>query len=257
MLLTIDVGNTNIAFGFYDLNAQSFVRQWCLETRSQRTSDEYFSLLSPILQKYANIADIIISSVVPDVTVTVTRFCHQHLHMNPIIIAPRLNNFPITINIDDPAQLGADRLVNAIAAKHKYKTPIVIIDFGTATTFDVIGEKGAYDGGMIAPGVNLSLEALHNAAAKLPKIAISEYQKDNVIATNVYDAMQAGIYWGYVSMVEGCLSRIDKQLGIKATHIATGGLGRLFDQQENLFDCYNPNLSLDGLVILYTRYSYR
>ncbi|MDP0590215.1 MAG: type III pantothenate kinase [Candidatus Endonucleobacter bathymodioli] len=257
MLLAIDMGNTNTAFGFYDLNAQSFVQQWYLETRNQRTSDEYLSLLSPVLQKHANITDIIISSVVPDVTVTVQRFCHQHLHINPIIVDPRLNNFPITINIDDPAQLGADRLVNAIAAKQKYKTPIVIVDFGTATTFDVIGEKGAYDGGVIAPGVNLSLEALHNTAAKLPKIAISENQKDNIITKNVYDAMQAGIYWGYVSMVEGCLSRIDKQLGIKSTHIATGGLGRLFNQQKHLFDSYDPNLSLEGLVILYTIHRYR
>src|ERR1700722_6482193 len=208
MLLAIDSGNTHIVFGLYEESKK--ICQWRLKNEPQRPADEYIVFLNQWLSmagySLKNINDVIISSVVPEVLLHLKCMISRHFKNKPLVIGESKIELGIAVKIDKPQSLGADRLVNAFGGYRRYGGPLLIIDFGTATTFDIIDEEGSYIGGVIAPGVNLSLKALYEAAAKLPPAAFA--RTDHVIATTTTTAMQAGCYWGYVGMVEGLTTRI-------------------------------------------------
>lgn len=238
MLLAIDAGNTNIVFALYEDETQK--KQWRVETQAFKAI--------PSFDGMTDVSDVIICSVVPKINYTLTQACQQSLKIKPVFVTHK--NIDIGINIDKPEQMGADRLVGTSAAialyQTPYKSPCVIVDFGTATTFDVIDEKGVHQGGIIAPGVNLSLSALEQAAAQLPDIQIEK--PDAVIGKNTFHAMQSGIYYGYISMIEGLLKRISEEIGVKPFVIATGGLAPLFERGTDIFDITDQDLIMKGLV---------
>jgi type III pantothenate kinase len=252
MLLVIDAGNTNIVFAVHD--GAEWRGTWRLATSAQRTSDEYGVWLEALLVR-AGIAatDVnaaVIGTVVPAALYHLRRLCRDWFSVEPIIARAALEwGFPI--KIDNPDEVGADRLLNALAAHHRYGGPLVVIDFGTATTFDVVDKDGAYLGGVIAPGINLSIEALHQAAARLPRIGIGRPQ--SVIGRSTIPAMRSGIYWGYVGLIEGLLVRIETEFGEPLKAIATGGLAPLFAEGTTKLATIDPDLTLDGLRLLSLR----
>jgi type III pantothenate kinase len=254
MLLAIDCGNTNIVFALYkDMNkAEPII--WRCRTNGAMTADEYASWLLPLLQnidlKFSDITDVIIASVVPNVNFNLCNLCEKYIRVEPTFIRGDGKGLGIEINLPEPKRVGADQLVNAIAARAKYGSPVIVIDFGTATTFDIVNDKGEFAGGIIAPGVNLSVEALHNAAALLPKIKIE--RPDKIIGQNTIEAMQTGLYWGYVSMIEGLAQRVMTEMNCKPTIIATGGLSNLFTNAIDLIDHAEPDLTLEGLRLIHT-----
>ncbi len=260
MLLAIDVGNTNIVFGIFENSKQSkLLKTFRLETRHNRTSDEYFSFFQPIYQKFIEensriknnkISKIIISSVVTQIDFELENFCKNNLGILPIKVAEIKNKLGIKINIENPNEVGADRLVNAISAYNLVKKPCIIIDFGTATTFDVVDEMGNYNGGVIAVGVNLSLKALQDSTSKLPKISI----KKPISATgkNTAHAMQSGLYFGYLGMVEKIIDEIKKENKNIKKVLATGGLANFFKSPK--VDVIDDNLTLKGLQIIANKF---
>ncbi len=233
MLLAIDVGNTNICFALYDGEEQK--QQWRIETKA-------FSNFR--FEKGLAVDDIVICSVVPKINDGLKQSCETAFGITPVFITHE--NVDINIDIDIAKQLGADRLVGASAATAYYQAPAIIVDLGTATTFDVIDASGAHKGGVIAPGINLSLAALEQAAAQLPDIEIEKPAK--VIGTNTKDAMQSGIYWGYMGLIEGTITRIAQEMGAKPFIIATGGLAPLFNRGTDIFDITDQDLIMKGLV---------
>lgn len=237
MLLAIDAGNTNIVFAIYDGEAQ--VEKCRLETNGKIPET-----INDIAQKYPDIHQVIISSVVPKVNDAIEKSCSYLLKTDPVFI--RHDNAGIDITLDTPNEVGADRLVNAVAVMAHYKSPAIIVDFGTATTFDVVNDKGQYCGGVIAPGINLSLQALHMAAAKLPEVSVEKPEK--VIGTNTVDAMQSGIYWGYIGLIEGTIKRITKEMGVDPFILATGGLAPLFETGTKVINAVDQDLTMKGLV---------
>ncbi len=246
MFLAIDCGNTNIVFAVYSDGEHT---TWRCKTDASRTADEYASWLIPLL-KHDNIAfdDIsfaLISSVVPDANFNLDRLCTKYFNVTPHFVKSPAIDLGLTINMPKPEEVGADRLVNAIAAKEKYSLPCVIIDFGTATTFDVVDGNGAYCGGVIAPGINLSVDALHRAAAALPKVSVQK--TDSVIGNSTVNAMQSGLYWGYIAMIEGIIDRMEAELGAKPTVIATGGLAPTFADGTTKINHVDHDLTLEGL----------
>lgn len=249
MLLAIDAGNTNVVVAVYQGDELRCL--WRCQTNSGRTSDEYAAWLFQLFSKegldFAQITDAIVSSVVPDANFHLVQLCRDSFNCDPFMVSHE--TVPLSIKLSKPAEIGADRLVNAISVLHSYDVPAVVIDFGTATTFDVIDGEGNYMGGVIAPGVNLSMEALHRAAAKLPKIGIQ--QTDRVIGNDTVSAMQSGVYWGYVSMIEGMLARITEEMGVKPTVIATGGLASMFSETVPYIDHIDKDLTLRGLLHIY------
>jgi len=249
MLLAIDAGNTNIVFAVYDGEKQKHV--WRCQTNSGRTADEYgawlFQLFTQENIQFAQITDAVLCSVVPDANFHLVQLCRKMFRCEPLVVSHE--TVDLKISLDKPAEVGADRLVNAVAVLAFYKAPAVVIDFGTATTFDVVDASGAYLGGVIAPGVNLSMSALHQAAAKLPKIGIKKTQ--SVIGTDTVSAMQSGVYWGYVSMIEGMLRRIETELGVKPLVLATGGLADLFGDTVPVIEKVDKDLTLKGLLHIY------
>jgi type III pantothenate kinase len=250
MLLTIDIGNTNIVFGFF--NKEKLVSTFRLETRHNISRDEFFIFISPFLNRLKisekDIKKIIVSSVVPKLRFELEKFCETYLNKKPIFVSDIKNKLGLKIKIDKPEELGADRVVNSIAALKIYKkTPLIIIDFGTATTFDVVNEKGEYIGGAISTGINLSLDALQKATAKLPKITIEKTSK--IIGSDTISAMQSGIYNGYASLVEGMVNKISKELSKKPFVIATGGLASLFEDLK-VIDVIDDELTLKGLRLI-------
>ncbi|HAX90683.1 MAG TPA: type III pantothenate kinase [Rhodospirillaceae bacterium] len=253
MLLAIDAGNTNTVFALFDGTTQIGV--WRAVTNVQRTSDEYAVFLKTLMAQIgvesSTVTDAILGSVVPDVNFNLVRLCRDHFDCEPLIIGSPDVVTGIKVCIDRPEELGADRLINAVAGVSLYKTPLLIVDFGTATTFDVIDADGTYRGGAIAPGVNLSLRALHLAAAKLPSVAVAKPAK--VIATGTVTAIQSGIFWGYVGMVEGLISRIKAEFGAPMTVVATGGLSKLFIDAIPSLDEVNTDLTLRGLALIFER----
>lgn len=240
MLLAIDAGNTNIVFAVY--NGLEKMAQWRGETGAGCAV-----ALSEVASKYSNIEAVIISSVVPKMNDSLIRHCQIEFDINPVFITHE--NAGIVITIDHPEQVGADRLVDAVAVLAHYQYPAVIVDFGTATTFDVVDAQGRYCGGVIAPGVNLSLEALYLAAAKLPKVDVAHPEK--VIGRNTKDAMQSGIYFGYLGLIEGVIKRISEDMGVKPYIIGTGGLAPLFAEGTDIIDIIDPDLIMKGLVHIY------
>jgi len=253
MLLAIDAGNTNTVFAVWDGNT---VRaEWRAETSASRTADEYLIWLTQLMAREGidpkGIDGAIIATVVPQALFSLRQLCAKYFCAHPMVVGERDVDIGIDINLERPDVVGADRLVNAVAAHAKYKGALIIIDFGTATTFDVVADNGAYDGGIIAPGVNLSLEALHGAAAKLPRIAVERPQA--VIGRDTVPAMQSGIYWGYVSLIEGLVTRIKAEYEKPMTVIATGGLASLFRHSVDCIDHVDPDLTVRGLHMIYER----
>lgn len=253
MLLTIDAGNTNIGFALYDGDRQCGA--WRCATDRRRTADEYAVWLIQLMTLAGlspkNVTGAILASVVPDVTFNLIRLCKDHFGVAPLVIGNPDVVLGIAVKTDRPEEVGADRLVNAVGAVATYSLPLVVLDFGTATTFDVVDANGDYIGGVIAPGINLSMDALHMAAAKLPRIDIKPPEK--VIGRSTVPAMQAGVFWGYVGLIEGILARITNELGQKPTLIATGGLGRMFAEHVPMIEAYDPELTLRGLRLIYNR----
>lgn len=248
--MLIDAGNTNTVFAVSREGAKPFA-VWRIRTESQRTADEYASWLLPLIAQagftFDEVKNVIIGSVVPDANFHLKKFCDAYIKTKPVFTSDL--NPGIKINMPKPEEVGADRIVNAVAAKAAYPCPCVIIDFGTATTFDVVNAEGAYIGGVIAPGINLSLEALHQAAAKLPKVSISK--PEHVIGHDTVSAMKSGVFWGYIGMMEGLLTRIAAELGAKPTVIATGGLAPVFAGSMQGLDTVDDELTLRGLQIIH------
>jgi type III pantothenate kinase len=252
MLLVIDAGNTNVVFAVHD--GRKWAGIWRIATEPQRTSDEYAVWLLTLLQHAKLTPDLVsgavIGTVVPAALYHLRKLCRDWFMVEPLIARAKVN-WGFDIRVNNPEEVGADRLLNALAAHAVFKQALIVIDFGTATTFDVVAEDGGYLGGAIAPGINLSIEALHQAAARLPRIGIGRPQA--VIGTGTVAAMQSGIYWGYIGLIEGLVARIRRELDSPAKVIATGGLAPLFSEGTEIFDRIDPDLTLDGLRMLADR----
>jgi len=252
VLLVVDAGNTNVVFAVHD--GSNWRGIWRIATEPQRTSDEYAVWLLTLLQfsglKPAEIGRTVIGTVVPAALYHLRRLCREWFSTEPLIARSNLN-WGFEIRVDNPAEVGADRLLNTMAAHQAYHGPLLVLDFGTATTFDVVDRDGAYLGGAIAPGINLSIEALHKAAARLPRIGIGRPQA--VIGRSTIPAMQSGIYWGYVGLVEGLVTRIRAEYDAPMRVVATGGLAPLLAEGTTIIDVVDPDLTLDGLRLLAER----
>ena len=252
MLLVVDAGNTNVVVAVHD--GATWRGIWRIATEPQRTSDEYavwlLTLFNLVGLKAAEIDRAVIGTVVPAALYHLRRLCRDWFSTEPLIARSNLD-WGFTIKIDNPAEVGADRLLNSLAAHTAYAGPLVVIDFGTATTFDVVDADGAYMGGVIAPGINLSLEALHKAAARLPRIGIGRPQA--VIGRSTVPAMQSGIYWGYVGLIEGLVARIKAEWDVPLKVVATGGLAPLLAEGTTVIGVIDPDLTLDGLRLLADR----
>ncbi|MCX7375595.1 MAG: type III pantothenate kinase [Alphaproteobacteria bacterium] len=249
MLLVVDAGNTNTVMAVHD--GHHWVGRWRISTNAQRTSDEYAVWLLTLLNqagiKREAITAAVIGTVVPAALYDMRRLCRDWLDVEPLVATATLN-WGFDIKVDNPNEVGADRLLNTLAGHKQYGGPAVVIDFGTATTFDVMDKDGAYLGGVIAPGINLSIEALHRAAARLPRIGIGRPQ--SVIGRSTVPAMQSGIYWGYVGMIEGLVTRIQAEYGGGLKVLATGGLAPLLAEGTTVIETIDPDLTLEGLRLL-------
>lgn len=253
MLLAIDAGNTNIVFAVCD--GETIRAQWRAATRVSRTSDEYAVWLAQLLNlegmSFADLKEAIIATVVPAALFDLRNLCRQYLRCEPQLVGDPSLNLGIGVKTDRPASVGADRLANAVAAHDRYGSAVIVVDFGTATNFDIVSKGGDYEGGVIAPGVNLSAEALHQAAALLPRVAIHRAQQ--VIGKDTVPAMQSGLYWGYVSLIEGLVARIKSEYGAPMTVVATGGLAHLFQRDIPVIEHIDPDLTIRGLVLIHAR----
>jgi type III pantothenate kinase len=270
MLLAIDVGNTNTVLGLYRLDGpvdaagaeaastpeheRELVAHWRVTTHRTQTSDEYGVLFVNLFNMHGLAVDqvthIIISSVVPPVEGTLRRVCEKYFHLQPLFVEPGIKT-GMPVLVDNPAELGADRLVNAIAAFERYGGPCIVVDFGTATTFDVISAKGEYLGGAISPGLGISADALFARAARLGRVDIKRPQK--VIGTNTVTHLQSGLYYGYIGLVDGILERMTKEIGAEVRVISTGGLARQISGDSQFIKQIDDMLTLDGLRILFER----
>ena len=249
MLLVIDAGNTNIVIAVHD--GERWRGNWRIATDTQRTSDEYGVWLTVLFGRAGlrteDVSGAVLGTVVPAALYHLRRLCRQWFAVEPLVARSRLDwGFPI--RLDRPEEVGADRLANALAAHTLYRGPLVVVDFGTATNFDVVGADGAFLGGAIAPGINLSIEALAQNAARLPRIGIG--RPGATIGTNTIDAMQSGIYWGYVGLVDELCRRIADELGRPIRVIATGGLAPLFAEGSSRIERSDPDLTLEGFRML-------
>ena len=255
MLLAIDAGNTNVVFALFE--GRKLKARWRIATDARRTGDEYAVWLTQLLAirgvERKDVTQIIVSTVVPRALHNIEVLARNYFGVEALVAGEAPVDYAIDIDVDEPRSLGADRAVNAIAAHAKYPGDLIIVDFGTATTLDVIDFNGAYKGGIIAPGINLSLDALVGNTAKLPRIAIEVPKSDSVIGRNTEDQMLIGVYWGYVAMMEGLIARMRAEIGRPAMVIATGGLAVLFDEATDIFDAVDADLTLDGLAILAER----
>ena len=253
MLLAVDAGNTNLVFALVD--GGEIKARWRIATDPRRTADQYSVWLHQLLELegYArtDVNGVIIGTVVPRALHNLQVLSEKYFHKTAVIAGQGVAAWPMQLDVDEPQSVGADRALNVIAAHAKHQGDLIVIDFGTATTFDVVSATGAYAGGIIAPGINLSLDALVSAAAKLPRIAIEAPQSNSVVGRTTESQMLIGIYWGYVAMIEGLTDRIKRELGRPATVIATGGLAALFDKHTNAFDAIEPDLTIHGLSLLY------
>jgi type III pantothenate kinase len=253
-LLAIDIGNTNIYLGFCQNG--KWIISWRARTVADKMPDEYAVLLRNFLGSvsltHEAINGVVLSSVVPPLTLAFVELSHRYLNIEPLVVT-HTTHTGIRIEIDQPEQAGADRIVNSAAVVALYGAPAIVIDFGTATTFDVVDYRGAYKGGIIAPGINLSLDALVAAAAKLPRIAIAPPENRSVIGRTTADAMLIGVFWGYVAMMEGLVARMRAEIGRPTKVISTGGLAVLFNDNSDIFDAIAPDLTIQGLALLYER----
>jgi type III pantothenate kinase len=255
MLLAIDAGNTNVVFA---LLKEGEVRgRWRIATDARRTADEYAVWLRQLLDlegyEMADVDAVIIGTVVPRALHNLKVLSSKYFNVEALVAGHGAADWPIDLDVDEPHNVGADRALNVIAAHAKYPGDLIVVDFGTATTFDVVDPKGAYKGGIIAPGINLSLDALVNAAAMLPRVAIEAPSDASVIGRTTESQMLAGIYWGYVAMLEGLVERLKGEIGRPVTVVATGGLAALFDKRSDVFDAIEPDLTIQGLSLLHAR----
>lgn len=250
MLLAIDIGNTNTVIGLYEGNALE--HHWRLETKKERTGDEWGVYLRELFRHeksdIGEVESVIISSVVPPMERPLNDMCRRYLKTAPLYVTPNIK-LNIKIVIDNPDELGADRIVNSVAAYDKYKTDLIVVDFGTATTFDFISKKGEYRGGMILPGIGISLEALLGRASKLPPVEIAKPK--HLIGTNTVESMQSGIYYGYVGMIDSVVERIEKDIGKKTMVVATGGLASLIAADSKKITETDELLTLEGLKLIH------
>ena len=250
MILVFDVGNTNMAIGVY--KGKEMLTHWRIKTDEGRTSDEYGMLLRDLFTFHGiemiQIQAVVISSVVPSLMMELERTSQQYFSCKPLVVGPGVKT-GLAIKYDNPREVGADRVVNAVAAYHKYEGPLIIVDFGTATTFCVVNEKGEYLGGAISPGIKVSTEALVVKAAKLPRVELIKPR--NIIGKNTISSMQSGIIYGFVGQVEGIINRIQKEIGGNARVIATGGLAPTIARETESIHIIDELLTLDGLRIIY------
>lgn len=252
MLIVVDIGNTNITIGLFKEDA--LIANYRLTTLQKRTSDEYGFLITSFLMNAKiharDIKDVIISSVVPKVMYSFTNSIRKYFKKEPIIVGPGIKT-GISIRTDNPRELGSDRLIDAVGAYNIYGGPILVVDFGTATTFDYINEVGEFLGGTITPGIEISAQALSSRSAKLPEIEI--VQSKEILGTNTIDSMQAGVYFGYIGLCEYTIKQFKKKYGNSLKVIATGGLGRIIAENTKMVDVYDPELTFKGLKIIYDK----
>jgi type III pantothenate kinase len=254
MLLAINANNTNVKFAVYD--GDKAQGDWRIRTESSRTADEYVVWLSQLMAlaglTLADITDAIIATVVPQALFNLRMLCERHLKTVPLIVGDPAVDLGIKVLMDMPTrEVGADRLANAVGGHAMFGRALIIVDFGTATTFDVVDGAGNYAGGAIAPGINLSLEALHMATAQLPRIAIAAPKR--AIGKDTLTAMQSGVYWGYVGLIEGLVARIRAEFGSELLVVATGGLAPLFAKATPVIERHEPEITMRGLVEIFRR----
>ncbi len=250
MLLCIDTGNTNTVFAIWD--GKKFLGTWRASTEHQRTGDQYFVWLNTLMKAQglkAKITEVIISSTVPRVVFNLRVLCDRYFNCRPLVVGKPECRLPVEPRVDPGTRPGPDRLANAAGAFDRHGGNVVVVDFGTATNFDVVSDDGAYVGGVIAPGVNLSLEALHAGAAALPHVDISQPAK--VIGTNTIECIQSGVFWGYTGLIEGLIARIRTEYGKPMKVIGTGGLAPLFAQGDVKFDTIEEDLTMHGLTVIH------
>jgi type III pantothenate kinase len=252
MLFVIDVGNTNLVLGVYE--GDELKHNWRISTDRGKTDDEFGMLVKSLFadkgMTFADIEGIIISSVVPPLMFSLEKMCRKYFDIKPMVIGPGLKT-GLNIKAENPRELGADRIVNAVAAIHHYGTPLIIVDFGTATTLCFVDEQGGYHGGAIAPGIGISTEALYSRAAKLPRIEL--IKPPSVIGRNTIHAMQSGIIYGFVGQVDELVRRMKMESDKKPNVIATGGLAELIGSESNEIDIVDPWLTVKGLRLIYDR----
>jgi type III pantothenate kinase len=247
MLLAVDCGNSNTVFSVWD--GSNFIATWRISTEWQRTADQYFVWLSSLMKLNkleVEINEVIISSTVPRVVFNLRVLSDRYFDSRPIVVGKGDCRLPIDVRVDMGTNVGPDRLVNTVAGFSRYGGNLIIVDFGTATTFDVVASDGAYIGGVIAPGVNVSLEAFHQAAAALPHVDVTK--PDRVIGTNTEVCMQSGIFWGYIGLVKETTAKIKEEYGKEMKIVGTGGLVPLFQQGDDIFDIFDDDLTMRGLV---------
>lgn len=252
MLLAIDVGNTNSVIALYD--GDRALATWRTSTSSSRTADEYAVWLSQLMAmanyKLSDITDCVISSVVPQSLFHVRNLSRRYFNREPFVVSA--DTIPdVDVRIAKPSEAGADRLVNAVGAFVAYGGPLIVVDSGTATNFDIVAADGAFEGGVIAPGINLSMQALHDAAAQLPRVAIQK--PPQVIGKDTVGAMQSGVFWGYVSLIEGLVARIKAEYPAPMKVVATGGVASLFEGATSSIDIFDHDLTIRGLFEVYKR----
>ncbi|PAQ14841.1 pantothenate kinase [Bacillaceae bacterium SAOS 7] len=252
MIFVLDVGNTNTVLGVYENDVLKY--HWRIETNRNKTEDEYGMIIKNLFEHegltFSQIDGMIISSVVPPIMFSLEKMCQKYFNIKPLIVGPGIKT-GLNIKYENPREVGADRIVNAVAAIHEYGSPLIIVDFGTATTYCYIDEGGHYMGGAIAPGINISTEALYSRAAKLPRIEI--VRPGQIVGKNTVAAMQAGILFGYVGQVDGIVNRMKAQSKKTPTVIATGGLAPLIAEEATSIDVVDPFLTLKGLCLIYKR----
>ncbi|MGE5560132.1 MAG: type III pantothenate kinase [Chloroflexota bacterium] len=252
MLLVIDIGNTNVVYGVYD--GEKLIHHWRVSTNRASTADEYGMALRTLFQyagfRHEDIDAIVIASVVPPLNGAIEQMCSRYFGIAPLVIGPGIKT-GLSIRYENPREIGADRIVDAVAGYAKYGGPLIIVDFGTATTFGVIDKDGAYLGGAICPGVGTSTEALFQRAARLPRIDL--VKPKNVIGKNTVVGMQAGIIYGYVGLVDGIVRRIWAELGQQCRVIATGGMAGLIGPETETVETIDPFLTLEGMRLVYLR----
>ncbi|MDR0879557.1 MAG: type III pantothenate kinase [Clostridioides sp.] len=253
MLLVFDIGNTNMVLGVFE--GKNLIKSWRIKTDKDKTSDEYGILIGSLFERsdldMGALDDIIISSVVPNVMHSIENFCYKYCKKKPLIVGPGVKT-GLNIKYDNPKQVGADRIVNAVAGIEKYKAPLILVDFGTATTFCAISDKHEYLGGTIAPGVKISSDALFEHASKLPRVEL--VKPGRVVCKNTVSSIQAGIIYGYVGLVDKIIAMMKKEIkSSEITVVATGGLANLIASETKSIDCVDPMLTLEGLRIIYEK----
>ncbi|GGK01212.1 type III pantothenate kinase [Lentibacillus kapialis] len=251
MLFVLDAGNTNTVLGVF--KDESLIHEWRIKTDRHKTEDDYAVLVKTLLEhedlSFSDISGVIISSVVPPMMFSLEKMCTKYFHLEPLIIGKESVHSYLKMAYPNPKEIGADRIVNAVGAIKEYGAPLIIIDFGTATTFCYINQEKAYHGGLITPGILISMEALNSKASKLPKIELDA--PESVIGRTTEDAMQSGVFYGYVAQVDGIVKRMKQEMGTKPIVIATGGLASLFTKASETIDYADKYLTLKGLHLIY------